>query len=393
MDGFATDPELMQWMKVNAPEAYEKLMQKLSQNTSQQSPSLVRPLFQSSYQDPYTQNYHSPTSQTPVFSQPQVDVVPETQPENQPNPRRAKGKAKATEEATTTKTKPTRNVQYNSNEDLVLISSYMIVSQDPIIGTSQKYATLFRKVEEKFEDARRDGRISGLDHYRTHDSLRGRFGRIRDEINVWLICEERATTVVGDRSGYNEADVTKLAQEFFQEKSKNHAAFNLFTQWDAMKKYPEWEMKMNMEDRIKKYNEAKAAGVDQTTGDDAQVGGEPMETTGGSSGSKRNRVSEFSVTSKRPDGRDKAKKMARGVSSGNSSMDAMSEGFTTFNENYGGFLEIERQKLEFFREREERKKKGKKMDYLMQLMGNYDNLSPQLRALADALQKELFPSE
>ena len=92
-------------------------------------------------------------------------------------------------------------------------------------------------------------------------------------------------------------------------------------------------------------------------------------------------------------GRDKAKKMARGGSYGNSSMDAMSEGWVNFNESYPQYLELERQKLEFARQKEERRMKEKKMDMWMTLMGNYANFTAHHKGVCDALQKELFPSE
>ena len=287
-----------------------------------------------------------------MFSQAPPEVVPETQPEIQPMRRRGKGKAKDTEGGTTNKGEG-RGSPYNTNEDLVLISCYMAVSANPIIGTNQRYASLFKKVEEKFEDVRRDGRMSGLEKKRSHDSLRLRFKRMRDDINWWVICVDRATRVVGDRSGYNEANVTETAQEFYKEKSGCNAGFNLFKQWDAMKEYPEWETRMNLEETYKKA--ATTPRVDVLVDDD-----QPMESAGASSGSKRPSEDSVSVTpSKRPMGRDKAKKMARGGSSGNSSMDAMSEGWVNFNESYPQYLELERQKLEFARQKEERRMKEK----------------------------------
>ena len=152
---------------------------------------------------------------------------------------------------------------------------------------------------------------------------------------------DRATRVVGDQSGYNEANVTEMAQEFYKEKSSGQQPFTMFKQWDAMKQYPEWETRMNLEEHMKKA--ATATRVEVPDDDD-----QPMESEGGSSGSKRTHVSEDSVTTnKRPMGRDRAKKMAKGASSGNSSMDAMSEGWVNFKENYLQYIELERHKLEF----------------------------------------------
>ena len=75
-----------------------------------------------------------------------------------------------------------------------------------------------------------------------------------------------------------------------------------------------------------------------------------MGSEGGSSGSKR--PSEDSVTTgKKPWGRDKTKRMAKCGSSGNSSMDAMSEGWVNFNESYPQFIELENRKLDLAQQR------------------------------------------
>lgn len=360
---------------------------------TQMPANVARNLFPNPGQVPQSQYYHSPNSQPhQMYSQPDVEFVAETQPESMPKTksRSRKGKEAFTGKDDATNARGTgRNVAWSENEDLVLLRCYMDVCSDPIVGTNQRYGTLFKKIHEKYEDARKDAMITEL-IYRTQDSLRKRVGRIKEEMNHWLASYERAENAVGQRSGYNDNDVLSTAQKFHKENTKFHNGFSMFNQWDLLKKYPEYDKYLNWETILRKKEH-------QTTDLDDDVANE-RESTGGSSGTKRYRlVDDDSVSSpKRPMGRDKAKRMGKSSTSINSDADGVSQGWSQFNENYPHHIELERKKFEWKMSNEEKKLavrmeevKNQKRAQLVALWDKYPSLTAQQRAFADKLAAEL----
>ena len=177
---------------------------------------------------------------------------------------------------------------------------------------------------------------------RTTDSMRKRVSRVKEEISHWLNNYEKAMKLVGQRSGCNHDDVISSAQDLHKEHPKFHNGFSMWKQWEALKHYPEYEMYLNWDSQLKKNQDGTGNTIDLD--DD---GGERMPSTDGSSGTKRYRLVDDSVSSpKRPVGRDKAKKMSKGGSSTISGMDAIGEGFLQFNENAQQNLEYQRQRME-----------------------------------------------
>ena len=240
--------------------------------------NVARNLFPNPLQVPQSQFFSSPNSQPHgMYSQADVEYVPDSQPESMsvPTARSRKGKEVATGSA------QGRNVQWTENEDLVLLRCYFDVCSDPRVGTNQRYDTLFKNIHERFENAKRYGLYPGLTS-RTTDSLRKRVERIKAEMNHWMGCYETATKNVGQRSGCNEEDVLSMAQELHKENSKYHCGFAMFKQWQLMKDYPQYEMYLNWETTLKK-KELQPIDLDD-------VGSAQKESTGGSSGTKRFRL-------------------------------------------------------------------------------------------------------
>lgn len=315
-------------------------------NPSMRPPNVARDLFPNPNQVPHSQFFPSPISQPyGMYPQGDVECVPETQPDSMPKPSARRQKGAATGSA-----QGKRNVQWSEDEDLVLLRCYYDVCMDPIVGTNQKYATLFHKIKEKYDNARRDAMYSDINE-RTQDSLRKRVDRIKAEVNQWLPAYETATKEVGQRSGRNEEDVLKVAQALFKQNSKYNADFSMFKQWDLMKKFPEYERYLNWEKNINN-KDVQAVDLDLEDG-----GSNQRESTGGSSGTKRFRVVDDSVSSpQRPMGRDKAKRMAKSSTSLNSdSMEVISHVWSTFNDNYSKQVEMEGKRMELEAAREARK--------------------------------------
>ena len=277
-----------------------------------------------------------------MHSQEEVEHVAETQPTLQPKSKgRRQGKEPTTGDSTIPKAKP-RNVQWSENEDVVLLRCYMDVCSDPIVGTNQKYATLFKKVLEKYDGARRDGMYPDLNPRNT-DSMRKRLTRIRGEISHWVTSYETAMSSVGKRSGCNEGDVLEMAQQLHKEHPKYKNGFSMWKQWETVKPYIEYESYLNWESHLKK-NQVR----NENTVDLEDDGSERMESTDGSSGTKRYRLVDDSVSSpKRPMGRDKAKRMSTAGSSTTSGLDAIGEGFMQFNVRAQQNIECQMKRMEW----------------------------------------------
>lgn len=382
--------EWFAWMSANAGNF----------NPSMRPGNVARNLFPNPPQVHQSQFFSSPISQPHgMYSQDDVEYVAETQPESMPKTtarRRRPGKEAVTGSA------PARNVPWSEDEDLVLLRCYFDVCTDSTTGTNQKYATLFKRVHEQYENARLDNMYTGLND-RTTDSLRKRVQRIKAEMNNWLVCYETATKAVGQRSGHNEDDVIRSAQELHKQNKNYRNGFSLFKQWSLMKDYPEYETYLNWETTLRK-NDRQTVGLDD-------AGSAQRESTGGSSGTKRFRLVDDSVSSpQRPMGRDKAKRIGKSSSSVNSDMEVISQGWSDFNANYSKQIEIERRRMEMQVAKEAKKSEDnalkearkleqialKKVDQkirmreqLFDLWKNYHNLNPQQKAYAEKLHAEL----
>ena len=143
--------DYLDYLKKTDPHKYEMALQQLRdhavENPENFEPTPTPTGFSS-------QNQNSPFFDTAPFSQPMYggttdELVPETQPEMQPRrgKGRGKGKGKATAEDDSPTTGPKKRVLYNESEEMILISSYFKVCMDPIVGTSMKFCTIFRRVD------------------------------------------------------------------------------------------------------------------------------------------------------------------------------------------------------------------------------------------------------
>ena len=107
-------------------------------------------------------------------------------------------------------------------------------------------------------------------------------------MNHWLGCYERELKVTGQHSGTNDDDVLSTAQQLHKENPKFRNGFSMFKQWDVLKVYPQYEMYLDWENHLKK--------KDHQTTDLDDEDADQRESTGGSSGTKRYRLVDDSVS-------------------------------------------------------------------------------------------------
>jgi hypothetical protein len=94
--------------------------------------------------------------------------------------------------------KPTRGVKFTVEEDLLLVSAWLNISMDPIVGNQQKHNTYWDKIYEYFEKEKTSC-IS-----RTANSLMHRWSTIQLKTNKFCGC--LAQIERRNESGLNEQD-------------------------------------------------------------------------------------------------------------------------------------------------------------------------------------------
>ncbi|XP_074266987.1 uncharacterized protein LOC141590285 [Silene latifolia] len=280
---------------------------------------------------------------------------------------------------TTPTSKTSRSIQWPKAEDEALITSFMRVSEDPIIGTDQAKEALWKKVTQ-------EARPGDLQK-RTRAMLDGRFRRISTQVMKWSGCMELATR--RKRSGMNEDDVIAEARELYKP-----GKFALEHAWNILKQYEKWKI------AISPY--ANVSYENTPTGDDGN--------DGSNSSGKRVRLEgeEYSTPisldhgetmgTKRPEGvkvakRNRGKKKVDGSTSGVDSnnqaeVNKMKEMWneTTAREHDiqqrklkvdEAKIILHRERMEFDQRREARMKKENDFNTLQQLL-RQTNLPPEL---------------
>ncbi|XP_074278554.1 uncharacterized protein LOC141602143 [Silene latifolia] len=100
-------------------------------------------------------------------------------------------------------------VHFTREEDEALISSFMSVSQDSIVGTNQKKDALWAKVSSLYEEARLTNPLKL--RQKTGNSIGGRMRRICKAVTAWGDCFAEANRI--KRSGMSEDDVIQMAHK------------------------------------------------------------------------------------------------------------------------------------------------------------------------------------
>ncbi|KAK9691190.1 hypothetical protein RND81_09G182100 [Saponaria officinalis] len=132
---------------------------------------------------------------------------------------------------------PTSNInrcnQWSVVEDKTLISSFMRVLEDSIVGTDQAREAFWNKVKSFYDEAQEAN--PGVLKKRIRAMLDGRFRRISTQIMKWSSCMEVASR--RKRSGMSEDDVIADARKLYKP-----GKFALKHAWNIMKNYEKWKI-------------------------------------------------------------------------------------------------------------------------------------------------------
>ncbi|KAL8494296.1 hypothetical protein ACS0TY_025191 [Phlomoides rotata] len=79
---------------------------------------------------------------------------------------------------------------WRMKEYIALISSWICVSEDKTHGKNQKAGSLWSRVHKVYEEAQAEN--SAEINERNYDSLKGRFKRLNENVNKWVVAFNEA---------------------------------------------------------------------------------------------------------------------------------------------------------------------------------------------------------
>lgn len=116
--------------------------------------------------------------------------------------------------------------------DLVLISSWLNTSKDPVVGNEQRCGTFWKRIAAYFAASPK----VAVFEQREWSHCKQRWQKINDLVNKFCGAYEAASRE--KRSGQNENDVVKLAHEIFYNNHKKK--FNLEHAWKELRNDQKW---------------------------------------------------------------------------------------------------------------------------------------------------------
>ncbi|KAL9664719.1 hypothetical protein QQ045_020125 [Rhodiola kirilowii] len=120
--------------------------------------------------------------------------------------------------------------QWTWSEDHLLISAWLNVSTDPMIGTDQKGETFWERIHQYCEES-----IPGLIK-RGVIAMKRRWQRINEGAQRYGSCYDQAERRIG--SGTNMDNIIQLAHELHVAKYKKKSNFD--KHWNELRKQPKW---------------------------------------------------------------------------------------------------------------------------------------------------------
>ncbi|KAL7085518.1 hypothetical protein ACP275_14G285400 [Erythranthe tilingii] len=121
-----------------------------------------------------------------------------------------------------------RQQNFSTDEDFLLISGYLNVSQDPIIGNQQKQDAFWKRVHEYF--------LRDTNYDRTQISISSRWGLINKDVTKFVGCY--AQVQQKQESGLTEQDRILKAKELFKLSTKRN--FQFLHCWNVLKNELRW---------------------------------------------------------------------------------------------------------------------------------------------------------
>uniref|UniRef100_A0A0D3E335 Myb-like domain-containing protein n=1 Tax=Brassica oleracea var. oleracea TaxID=109376 RepID=A0A0D3E335_BRAOL len=117
-------------------------------------------------------------------------------------------------------------------DDILLISSWLNTSKDPVVGNEQKSGAFWKRIAAYFAASQK---VAGSE-VREHAHCKNRWHKINDQVGKFCGAYEAATREKS--SGQNENDVLKLAHEIF---FNNHQKkFTLEHAWKELRNDQKW---------------------------------------------------------------------------------------------------------------------------------------------------------
>uniref|UniRef100_A0A0D3E5Q9 Myb-like domain-containing protein n=1 Tax=Brassica oleracea var. oleracea TaxID=109376 RepID=A0A0D3E5Q9_BRAOL len=121
---------------------------------------------------------------------------------------------------------------WSPTDDVVLISSWLNTSKDPLVGNEQRSVAFWKRVAAYFEAS---PKVGGCEK-RESSHCKQRWQKINDLVSKFAGAYEAATRE--KRSGQNENDVLKLAHEIFF--TNHNKKFTLEHAWKELRNDQKW---------------------------------------------------------------------------------------------------------------------------------------------------------
>ncbi|XP_048613643.1 glutathione S-transferase T3-like [Brassica napus] len=122
--------------------------------------------------------------------------------------------------------------KWTPKDDVLLISSWLNTSKDPLIGNEQKSVAFWSRITAYFQASAKEADCAHMEA----NQLKHRWHRINDIVSKFCGAYDAATREKS--SGQNENDVLKLAHQIFYNNQKKK--FNLEHAWRELRNDQKW---------------------------------------------------------------------------------------------------------------------------------------------------------
>ncbi|KAL6902154.1 hypothetical protein ACP4OV_005030 [Aristida adscensionis] len=189
-----------------------------------------------------------------------------------------------------------RTKNFRDKEDRLLVSAWLNVSMDPILGTEQSQTSYWARIYDYFHANK------SFESDRSQSSLMNRWSAIQHDVNIFCGCVTR----IEDRnqSGASIADKVYCKRLYtLQEEDKKNRKFAFMHCWKILKDSPKW-MERRKQFRAFKTASNKKQKTKPTSSPSSAAPGVSTGAAGGDDGVAQD-------ASKRPDGKKTEKKRLR----------------------------------------------------------------------------------
>ncbi|XP_062195305.1 glutathione S-transferase T3-like [Phragmites australis] len=212
-------------------------------------------------------------------------------------------------------------------EDLLLVSAWLNISMDPVVGSNQSLGAFWQRIESYFHEHK------DFASTRNKKSLQGRWAFINGLVQKF--CGHYAHAMRSRRSGTTEGETVVDACKMFQ--AVEHKEFTLLPCWRELRHHPKWQSEASG----KKQKTSSAAGDGSPSLTQNMPPSQPE-------GIAQETGSEGTVRAKRPVGRSRSKEIGRGsLTASNSASAPMKE---VFDRQFSMKEKFEKERAERFAE-------------------------------------------